>query len=131
MVYLVCFDDLHRMGLVQYSPGLMSLPMGACAPGESYRAAACRLAAGLAFRFGGTVARLDGVSPGDGAHRKARLFTMHVEGGPGPSQLWLPWRQALGEVAHLGIPEFEPFLEGYLEGWIPDGWITLTSDRRN
>ncbi|WP_407838739.1 hypothetical protein ACE1OC_23955 [Streptomyces sp. DSM 116496] len=39
-----------------------------------------------------------------------------------------PWRQALGEAGHLGIPELEPFLEGYLEGWIPDGWITLTPD---
>ncbi|WP_330296913.1 MULTISPECIES: hypothetical protein [unclassified Streptomyces] len=124
----MCFDEFHRLGLVQYSPGLMSLPLRACAPGESYRAAACRLAAGSAFRFGGTVARLDVVPSGGGVRRNARLFTVHVEGGRWPSQLWLPWRQALGEVAHLGIPELEPFLEGYLEGWIPDGWITLTPD---
>ncbi|MER6389755.1 hypothetical protein ABT236_14915 [Streptomyces sp. NPDC001523] len=121
----MCLDECHRLGLVQYSPGLMSLPMDACAEGESYRAAACRLAAGSAFRFGGTVARLARVSPVDGGRRKVRLFTVHVEGKPGAKQLWVPWRQALRELAHLEIPEFELFLEGYIEGWIPDGWITL------
>ncbi|MEU9034627.1 hypothetical protein AB0D45_06890 [Streptomyces sp. NPDC048352] len=28
-------------------------------------------------------------------------------------------------MAHLGIPELEQFVEGYVDGWIPDGWITL------
>ncbi|MFD6888785.1 hypothetical protein [Streptomyces sp. NPDC059957] len=58
------------------------------------------------------------------------MFTAHVEGAPWATQLWVPWRQALAEVAHLAIPEFELFLEGYIEGWIPDGWITLTPDAR-
>lgn len=100
--------------------------MTACAPGESYRAAACRLAVGPALRFGGTVARLDLPSYGDCVRRNARLYTVHVGSDSRPPMLWVPWRQAVGEVAYLGIPELELFVEGYLEGWIPDGWVTLT-----
>ncbi|MFF7036843.1 hypothetical protein [Streptomyces griseus] len=50
---------------------------------------------------------------------------MHVGSDSRPPMLWVPWRQAVGEVAYLGIPELELFVEGYLEGWIPDGWVTL------
>ncbi|WP_327262962.1 hypothetical protein OG444_16855 [Streptomyces sp. NBC_01232] len=53
------------------------------------------------------------------------MFTAHVESGLRPPTLWVPWRQAVGEVAYLGISELGLFVEGYLEGWIPDGWITL------
>jgi hypothetical protein len=28
-------------------------------------------------------------------------------------------------VEHLAIPELAVFVDGYLGGWIPDGWITL------
>jgi hypothetical protein len=36
-----------------------------------------------------------------------------------------PHRQAAEQVAHLAIADLDAFLEGYVEGWIPDGWITL------
>jgi hypothetical protein len=38
---------------------------------------------------------------------------------------WFPFRQVASEDAYLGIPELALFLEGYVDGWIPDGWITL------
>ncbi len=40
---------------------------------------------------------------------------------------WLPYPQVAGHVSHLAIPDLGLFLEGYVEGWIPDGWITLVS----
>ncbi|MEU9385606.1 hypothetical protein AB0D38_33630 [Streptomyces sp. NPDC048279] len=33
--------------------------------------------------------------------------------------------QVASQIAALGIPDLGMFLEGYVEGWIPDGWITL------
>lgn len=42
--------------------------------------------------------------------------------------LWVSWRQAIRDVAYLDLPELEQFVEGYLAGWIPDGWITLTPE---
>ncbi|GAB2879207.1 hypothetical protein GCM10027074_54430 [Streptomyces deserti] len=61
-----------------------------------------------------------------------RLFTAHV---PAPGDLRPPWdgaqllsspyREAAEQVAHLAIADLDAFLEGYVEGWIPDGWITL------
>ncbi|MFD4276190.1 hypothetical protein R2B67_21275 [Streptomyces cyaneofuscatus] len=128
-VYLLCFDEGHRVGLVRRrSPQRVSLPTTRCAPGESYKAAIRRLGVGSGIRFGGLVARLDAASHGDGRRRKARLFTAYAEGQVRSMALWVPWRQAIGDVAHLDLPELEQFVEGYLAGWIPDGWITLTPD---
>ncbi|WP_189104631.1 hypothetical protein [Streptomyces kronopolitis] len=85
---------------------------------------------GTALRFGGTVARLLLESRGGDARRDVCLFTAHVESDLRLLWLWVPWRQAAREVVHLGIPELELFVEGYLEGWIPDGRITLIPDGR-
>ncbi|MFD0378041.1 hypothetical protein [Streptomyces sp. NPDC127112] len=38
---------------------------------------------------------------------------------------WLPYGEVAAAVAHLGIPDLDLFLEGYVGGWIPDGSITL------
>lgn len=37
----------------------------------------------------------------------------------------LPYRQVDEHVGHLAIPSLALFPEGYVDGWIPDGWITL------
>ncbi|MFE3991552.1 hypothetical protein ACFXPW_07615 [Streptomyces goshikiensis] len=71
---------------------------------------------------------MDLASCGDGVRRDVRVFTAHAEDGLRPAWLWIPWQQALGEVAHLGIPELQLFVEGYLDGWIPDGLISLTGE---
>ncbi len=102
--------------------------MTVCARAESYEASARRLAVGSELCFGGTVARLALVSSGGGVCHNVRVFTAHTEGDLRPAWLWIPWRQALERVAHHGIPELELFVQGYLEGWIPDGWITLTGE---
>lgn len=70
---------------------------------------------------------------GAGAHRsEARIFTGHVGPGVplahvqgGAELCWVPYRQVPLEVGHVGIPDLGLFLEGYVQGWIPDGWITL------
>jgi hypothetical protein len=64
--------------------------------------------------------------------REARVFTAHTglpeerpaAIGDDPVR-WFPYRQVASEAAYLGIPELALFLEGYVDGWIPDGWITL------
>lgn len=59
-----------------------------------------------------------------------RLFTAHAttahSRGPGGIPLtWVAHAQVASRVGHLDIPDLRLFLEGYVEGWIPDGWITL------
>lgn len=129
-VYLLCFDGGQRIGLVRHARDSLSLPTAACAPQESYREAVRRLVDGSALRFGGVVARLDVYPHGPAPHRKVRLFTAHAERSCYASWLWVPWRQAVRRLPSLGTSELGDFVEGYLEGWIPDGWITLTSDLR-
>ncbi|MCX4581513.1 hypothetical protein [Streptomyces sp. NBC_01481] len=130
-VHLLRFDGRQRIGLVRHARDSLSLPTAACAPQESYREAVCRLVDGAAaLRFGGVVARLDVYPHGAAAHRKVRLFTAHAERSCSASWLWMPWRQAVLRLPSLGTSELAEFVEGYLEGWIPDGWITLTADLR-
>ncbi|WP_277348172.1 hypothetical protein [Streptomyces zingiberis] len=39
--------------------------------------------------------------------------------------VWVSYAQAAGYAADMGIADLGLFLEGYVEGWIPDGWISL------
>ncbi|MEV0113259.1 hypothetical protein AB0H77_08410 [Streptomyces sp. NPDC050844] len=39
--------------------------------------------------------------------------------------LWMPHNEAAEAVSALGIPDLDLFIEGYVNGWIPDGRITL------
>ncbi|MEU1783863.1 hypothetical protein ABZ545_30960 [Streptomyces abikoensis] len=39
----------------------------------------------------------------------------------------MPYRHAPRVLTHLDIPELGDFLDGYIGGWLPDGWITLGS----
>lgn len=60
------------------------------------------------------------------------MFTAHTRRPdsllppPGVTRLvWLPYPQVADRVGHLHIPGLALILEGYVDGWIPDGWITL------
>ncbi|MGW1494572.1 hypothetical protein [Streptomyces sp. NPDC002402] len=54
--------------------------------------------------------------------REAPLFS---SGNCGESILWVPHAEVAQAVASLGIPDLDAPIEGYVGGWIPDGWITL------
>lgn len=141
-VLLACFDPAHRIALIR--PGMPgdgrppALPAIRHRTGEPYGKAAARLARAMApagaLRFGKVTGRIPAAERGSAAQQRAdrRLFTAHV---PAPGDLhppcggaqlvWLPSGEAAAQVTHLAIADLDAFLEGYVEGWIPDGWITL------
>ncbi|MFD0367745.1 hypothetical protein [Streptomyces sp. NPDC127114] len=58
--------------------------------------------------------------------REVRIFTAHADKlFPVEAGGWESCEDALPGLGHLGIPKFDLFVEGYIGGWIPDGWITL------
>jgi len=141
-VLLACFDPVHRIALTR--PGRLggkrppALPAIRRRTGEPYRQAAGRLARAMALsgrlRFGKVTGRIPAAGRDSAGQQcgERRLFTAHV---PEPGDLhapadgthlvWLPYDEAAAQVAHLTITDLDAFLEGYVEGWIPDGWITL------
>jgi hypothetical protein len=86
------------------------------------------------LRFGKVTGRIPAAERGRAAQKRAerRLFTARVP-TPGDLQspwegtqlVWFPYGEAAVQVAHLAITDRDALLEGYVEGWIPDGWITL------
>ncbi len=141
-VLLACFDPAHRIALVR--PGMPAggrppaLPAARRRAGEPYRQAADRLAGAMApagaLRFGKVTGRIPAVAPGNAAQQRAerRLFTAHAPApddlhapADGAQLMWLPHGDAAAQVTHLAIADLDLFLQGYAEGWIPDGWITL------
>ncbi|MFI5887991.1 hypothetical protein [Streptomyces sp. NPDC051554] len=108
---------------------------------EPYARAAGRLlramtpGGGSAVRLGTVTARIPPAVPGAGMPQltgERGLFTAHTRNPDGLSPppdvtrlVWLPYPQVAGHVGHLHIPDLGRFLEGYVDGWIPDGWITL------
>ncbi|WP_159047862.1 NUDIX hydrolase [Streptomyces sp. WM6378] len=129
-LYLLCFDRTHRLLLVPVAPHGLALPTGHCRTHETYEQAARRLMASRDLRQGDVVARLEAEPPaGSRGRSEARIFTAHVRRGQAAEaklgDVWLPWRQALPVLDRLAIPELPEFIEGYVDGWIPDGWITL------
>lgn len=139
---MACFDPAHRIALI--CPGVLgdirppTLPALRRRTGEPYRTAAARLARAMApagtLRFGKVTGRIPAAEHGSTAKQRAehRLFTAHVPAPgdlhppwDGAQLLWSPYREAAEQVAHLSIADLDAFLQGYVEGWIPDGWITL------
>lgn len=57
------------------------------------------------------------------AHAKEDQPCLHTHGDE--TVIWRSHHQAARDVAHLAIPELERFIQGYIEGWIPSGWINL------
>jgi ADP-ribose pyrophosphatase YjhB (NUDIX family) len=143
VVFLVCFDRKHRVALIRRNitgrPEQLALPAAQRGQREAYESAARRLMVRLApigaLRPGDLVGYVEATWLPEATpriRREARVFIAHVEGDePGlwPNEdeavIWHPYRQAAQEVAHLAIPELDLFLQGYVEGWIPSGWITL------
>ncbi|MBM4795337.1 hypothetical protein HXP44_25575 [Streptomyces sioyaensis] len=59
-----------------------------------------------------------------------RIFTSHAVSpgalrGVGVPLVWLPYAQVADLVTGLGGVDLGLFLEGYVDGWIRDGWIAL------
>lgn len=146
LVFLVCLDQDRRVALVRTdapSTQRLTLPTTQREQRESYESAAQRLMTGLghtvALRPGDLVGRMEAEAVPTmppGTRREARVFLAHIvsdgldprPNGEGPI-VWYPYVQATKEVRHLAIPELALFLEGYIEGWIPGGWITLIPQR--
>ncbi|MGW0705921.1 hypothetical protein ACWD4G_08130 [Streptomyces sp. NPDC002643] len=61
--------------------------------------------------------------------RRSRMRTISLRGRPHPvtdsSYVWHPLPDVEDEDFDVVPRELGPFLRGYLEGWIPDGVITL------
>lgn len=146
-VFLVCFDPQHRVALVGPEPSTsgqpLTLPAGCRRGPEPYARAAGRLLRTMTpgrdwdstVRLGSVTGRIPPAAHGAGTGQLAgqrRLFTAHTSHAdsllppPGATRLvWLPYPQAASHLGHLHIPGLGLFLEGYVDGWIPDGWITL------
>jgi hypothetical protein len=130
MVYLLCFDLRRRLLLTSGSPpaggGVPTLPMIRCQERETYERAARRLLLGRSVRRGDVVARVRAAPFPGGGYREARVYTAHSLAPQADLEgCWIPWCDAVQDLGHLKIPELAVFVEGYLGGWIPDGWITL------
>ncbi|MFE9060932.1 hypothetical protein [Streptomyces violaceusniger] len=138
-VHLVCFDRQHRVALI--CPGgpdaghPWMLPAVRRGKSELYRRAARRLACAMApagaIRLGAVTGRIRAAAPGTTPQRGGRrIFTSHVASsgalrGVGVPLVWLPYAQVAELAAGLEVVDLGLFLEGYVDGWIPDGWITL------
>ncbi|MEV7392594.1 hypothetical protein [Streptomyces sp. NPDC091215] len=106
---------------------------------ETYARAAGRLVRAVTVTTGspvclGTVtARIPPAAPGGRtphAQGERRLFTAHTatahrQQPDGNGLMWIAHTHVASHVSALGIPDLGLFLGGYVEGWIPDGWITL------
>ncbi|MEH6373825.1 hypothetical protein V7793_05640 [Streptomyces sp. KLMMK] len=141
-VYLVCFEERHRIALL--SPQAphdcrWTLPGTRRRECESYPEAAQRLLHILAppgaLMLAATEGRIQASAPVPSRRSRrweTRLFLTHatdpsaLTAPAGSGELyWVPYRQAARVVTGLAIPELGYFLDGYVGGWIPDGWITL------
>ncbi|WP_328690382.1 hypothetical protein OHA74_14555 [Streptomyces phaeochromogenes] len=107
---------------------------------EPFGRAASRLIGAMAppgvIRLGKVTARVPVVAPDASPQQRyaeRRVLTAHAAS---PGELhpvdddaacleWHPYTQVAALVAHLATPDLDVFLRGYVDGWIPDGWITL------
>lgn len=86
-----------------------------------------------AIRLGAVTGRIPAPAPGNSprrGHGERRIFAGHVASpgallGADVPFVWLPYAQVAECVGDLGVADLGLFLQGYVGGWIPDGWITL------
>ncbi|MBL1101923.1 hypothetical protein [Streptomyces coffeae] len=140
-VLLACFDRRHRVALLDHGIAaagrLWALPSVRQRTAEPYRRAAQRLARTMApagaIRLGAVTGRVP--APASGAtwprrQGERRIFTGHVTSlcalpGADMPLTWLPYAQVAACIGDLGVTDLGLLLQGYVDGWIPDGWITL------
>ncbi|MEU8870174.1 hypothetical protein AB0D24_03260 [Streptomyces javensis] len=84
-----------------------------------------------AIRLGAVTGRIPAPGPLPQPQGERRVFTGHVTSpgalpGTGMPLTWLPYAQVTAYIGDLGVTDLGLFLQGYVDGWIPDGWITLT-----
>lgn len=141
--FLVLLDPRHRVALLRTPPtgcdGPLALPSVRRRERETYAEAARRITVGSLrptdLRPGELVGRVQPLPPvpaAPAARREARIFFAHLDSegqdrpGPAGSGIsWVPHTSVAEAVAAQHIPELGAFIEGYVDGWIPDGWITL------
>ncbi|MFI1679103.1 hypothetical protein [Streptomyces sp. NPDC020607] len=139
-VILACFDQGHRIALVRPEPSAcghpLRLPSVQRRGAEPYGRAARRLAADLVptgtVRIGKVTGRILGTGPGveSGRSVERRLFTAHATftGGARAADanlVWVAYAQVAKPMVDMGVADLDLFLEGYVGGWIPEGWISL------
>lgn len=139
--FLACFDRRHNVALLDASAAAAghswALPAVRRAVAEPFEGAARRLARAMApegaVRLGAVTGRIPSRTPGAPTRRsegERRLFTGHITAPGALPELAvplarLPYTRVAEHVGNVGTRELGLFLQGYVEGWIPDGWITL------
>ncbi|MFJ9410505.1 hypothetical protein [Streptomyces sp. NPDC101393] len=85
-----------------------------------------------AIHLGAVTGRIPAAASGSRPQRRGgrRIFTGHAASpgalcDVGVPVVWLPYNQITDHIGHLAVGDLRLFLEGYVDGWIPDGWITL------
>lgn len=143
VVFVALLGSDGRLALVADNlPGAVPrwvLPSGSVRATESYREAAARI---LRDAVGAMQVREGAVEgcrwaqvpvPVDRSRREAHVFIFRLAAAGAPPE-HLPWRGATRwagpeqwqELCTLcDLPDVDVLLTGYLEGWIPDGRITL------
>ncbi|WP_433398752.1 hypothetical protein [Streptomyces sp. CA-146814] len=134
---LIVIDSAHRIALLPRRAGYRTwaLPQRCTRPEETYNSAVAHLCQELLapypIRLGDVSGRRWAPVPGHLVPRaETRFYIVRVDAepideGPGRSTLWAP-RAVLG--LWLGLPDIESvstLVDGYLDGWLPDGPITL------
>lgn len=134
-VHAVAFNGQCHLGLTVPCPARgktgLSLPMARLGSRETYTSAAervLRVHVPLgAVRWGHVVGHVPATAPRPGRRRiEARVLIAHLDGGHSSTGLvWMSWPEALAAARLPHVPDLDVFIEGYLQGWIPDGRITL------
>ncbi|MCX5200631.1 hypothetical protein OG897_04015 [Streptomyces sp. NBC_00237] len=137
---LILLDARHHVALLPTGPdGRLALPSIRRRERETYDAAVRRITVGTfhasTLRLGEVIGRVEPPPPvphawsAPAARREARIFFAHFpKGSPSVTDhsiRWVPHTSVAEAVTAQDIPELGPFIEGYIDGWIPDGWITL------
>ncbi|WP_228182547.1 hypothetical protein [Streptomyces anulatus] len=137
VVKLIVIDSVHRIALLPRRARHRTwvLPQRCARLDETYGNAAADLCRDLLdsypIRLGSVTGRRWAPAPeGLTPRAEARFYIVRVDAvpvdeGPGRSPLWAP-RAVLG--LWLGRPDVEAvkvLVDGYLDGWLPDGPITL------